>query len=58
MKTKTALRFLFLVTLIVALFCPSCIVVHHKNGKSRGWNKNPNNPHHPHSSNPGKGKPK
>ena len=35
----------------------SCIVHHdHGRGKQKGWHKNPNNPHHPGSTNPGKGK--
>jgi hypothetical protein len=36
----------------------SCLVVstQHDNGKHKGWNKNSNNPHHPNSTNPGKGK--
>lgn len=35
----------------------SCIVVHkHDNGKHKGWFKNPNNPHHPGSKNPGHNK--
>jgi hypothetical protein len=32
----------------------SCLVVHKDNGK-RGWTKNTNNPHHPNTTNPGKG---
>lgn len=35
----------------------SCAVrVNHDNGKHKGWYKNSNNPHHPHSTNPGKHK--
>lgn len=35
----------------------SCFVVLEKdNGKHKGWYKNPNNPHHPNSTNPGKAK--
>ena len=31
----------------------SCVVLVKKdNGKHKGWFKNPNNPHHPHSTNP------
>ena len=33
----------------------SCIVVHDNGGK-KGWFKNSNNPHHPHSTNPGHGR--
>jgi hypothetical protein len=37
----------------------SCIVfVKKDNGKHKGWTKNPNNPHHPASTNPGKAKAK
>jgi hypothetical protein len=37
----------------------SCVVVHTKdNGKHKGWRKNPNNPHHPNSTNPGHAKQK
>jgi hypothetical protein len=32
-------------------------VLHKKdNGKHKGWYKNPNNPHHPNSTNPGNSK--
>jgi len=35
---------------------PSCTVFAKPgSGHHKGWNKNPNNPHHPHSTNPGKG---
>jgi hypothetical protein len=35
----------------------SCIVFYKKdNGKHKGWYKNPNNPHHQNSTNPGKSK--
>jgi len=35
----------------------SCLVVTGKdNGQHRGWYKNPNNPHHPATTNPGKAK--
>jgi hypothetical protein len=33
----------------------SCLVVHDTGGSKKGWSKNSNNPHHPHSTNPGKG---
>jgi hypothetical protein len=34
----------------------SClVVVREDNGRHKGWFKNSNNPHHPHSTNPGKG---
>lgn len=46
-----ALGLFFLVNLT------SCFVVLEKdNGKHRGWYKNPNNPHHPNTTNPGKSK--
>ncbi|HEX8515527.1 MAG TPA: hypothetical protein VF868_04955 [Bacteroidia bacterium] len=32
----------------------SCLVVAHRDQK-RGWTKNSNNPHHPNTTNPGKG---
>jgi hypothetical protein len=31
----------------------SCISVKKDNGKHKGWFKNPNNPHHPLTTNPG-----
>lgn len=35
----------------------SCFIVLEKeNGKHKGWYKNPNNPHHPETTNPGKSK--
>ncbi|MDQ3192237.1 MAG: hypothetical protein M3Q58_11655 [Bacteroidota bacterium] len=35
----------------------SCIILYPKdNGKHKGWFKNSKNPHHPHSTNPGKSK--
>lgn len=35
----------------------SCFVfVSKESGQKKGWNKNSNNPHHPHSTNPGKAK--
>lgn len=58
MKTSITIR---LITIIVlSIFFTSqtaCVVVYKKdNGKRKGWNKNPNNPHHPNSTNPGKSK--
>ncbi|MDQ3109119.1 MAG: hypothetical protein M3R17_04415 [Bacteroidota bacterium] len=37
----------------------SCTVRTYKkdNGKHKGWYKNPNNPHHPNSTNPGNANP-
>jgi ABC-type oligopeptide transport system substrate-binding subunit len=51
-------------TIAVLLLCmgflfstTSCVVlVKENNGKHKGWFKNPNNPHHPYSTNPGKSK--
>lgn len=31
----------------------SCVVIKKDNGKHKGWYKNPNNPHHPNTTNPG-----
>lgn len=46
-----ALSFFFVINIT------SCFVVYEKdNGKHKGWYKNPNNPHHPNSTNPGKAK--
>ncbi|MBA3681355.1 MAG: hypothetical protein H0W73_09355 [Bacteroidetes bacterium] len=33
----------------------SCVVYRKDNGNHRGWYKNPNNPHHPATTNPGNG---
>jgi len=50
----SGLLFLFL---IVSLNSCAVVVVDKKdNGKHKGWTKNTNNPHHPQSTNPGKGK--
>lgn len=47
----------FVLTSILFLGQTSCIGVYRKdNGKHKGWFKNPNNPHHPNSTNPGKAK--
>lgn len=51
-------------TLAISVLCiglllnlTSCLVLVNKdNGKHKGWYKNPNNPHHPNSTNPGKSK--
>lgn len=49
-----------IITILVLCFgllisVPSCTVfVKKDNGQHKGWNKNPNNPHHPQSTNPGK----
>lgn len=53
---KTVKTFAALTFGIVILFGTSCVVVEkHDNGKHKGWYKNSNNPHHPNSTNPGKG---
>ncbi len=33
----------------------SCLIVHDTGKPKNGWTKNSNNPHHPNSTNPGKG---
>jgi len=54
MKTGKTIAIL-VVCLGLLISVPSCTVfVKKDNGHHRGWNKNPNNPHHPHSTNPGK----
>lgn len=44
----------------IGLLCgaQSCVVVteKHDNGRHNGWYKNPNNPHHPNTTNPGQSK--
>ncbi|MFI5203576.1 MAG: hypothetical protein ACHQF2_03680 [Flavobacteriales bacterium] len=60
MKTPS-LRMAQLLTVMFCLSFSSC-TMHpkhhdkHDNGKHKGWFKNPNNPHHPNSTNPGKSK--
>jgi hypothetical protein len=42
-------------TLGFLLSTTSCVVtLKSDNGNHKGWYKNPNNPHHPHTTNPGK----
>jgi hypothetical protein len=56
MKTlKTFIKLSLCATLILST--SSCLVFVGKDGGGgkRGWHKNTNNPHHPHSTNPGKG---
>lgn len=56
MKT---LRMILKLTLCATILfsTSSCLVLVDKdNGKHKGWRKNSNNPHHPHSTNPGKSK--
>lgn len=55
MKNRIAL---FLIALSIG--ASSCVMVKtkHDNGKHKGWYKNPNNPHHPASTNPGQTKQK
>lgn len=53
--------------LLTSISFTSCVVARtpapHDNGRHTGWHKNPNNPHHPattnpgHTKAPGKGKP-
>lgn len=55
MKKLKSYSPLFLLTLGL-FYISSCIVVPAgNNGRHRGWYKNPNNPHNPASTNPGKG---
>ncbi len=44
--------------LVLSLSQTSCLVVHHRHssGTPKGWNKNTNNPHHPNTTNPGRGR--
>ncbi|MCD6068295.1 MAG: hypothetical protein K0S33_3121 [Bacteroidetes bacterium] len=54
-----AIKFTIASLLISFLLVPqlSCIVTtRHDNGKHKGWYKNPNNPHNPNTTNPGKTK--
>jgi len=53
---KSVRIFLILAFCTGFLFNTSSCVVSGKsdNGKHKGWYKNPNNPHHPNSTNPGK----
>lgn len=53
---KTVRLFTALIVGVVFMFSTSsCFVfVNKDNGHHKGWYKNPNNPHHPKSTNPGK----
>jgi hypothetical protein len=43
-------------TFLIITFCASsCVVIQKDNGRHKGWYKNPNNPHHPATTNPGRG---
>lgn len=59
MKTFKAIITISLL-LFIYLSQTSCVyrttVVKKDNGKHKGWFKNPNNPHHPNSTNPGNAK--
>lgn len=56
MKKMKIIMILVLCTGLL-LNATSCLVfVNKDNGKHKGWYKNPNNPHHPNSTNPGKSK--
>jgi hypothetical protein len=51
------LLFILPLTLMLMLITTSCLVLVEKDsGKHKGWYKNTNNPHHPKTTNPGKGK--
>lgn len=45
--------FLALLSSAILLSTTACVTVKHDNGKHKGWTKNPNNPHHPNTTNPG-----
>jgi hypothetical protein len=46
-----------IICLALVFSVTSCVVLVGKdNGRHEGWHKNSNNPHHPHSTNPGKSK--
>jgi hypothetical protein len=53
MKSLKAISLMFLTVILFNL--TSCLVLTpaSNNGKHKGWYKNPNNPHHPNSTNPG-----
>ncbi|MCX6320463.1 MAG: hypothetical protein NTX93_01475 [Bacteroidia bacterium] len=56
MKTFKTIATLLL-CLVLLFGATSCVVLVKKdNGYHKGWFKNPNNPHHPYSTNPGKSK--
>ncbi|MFA5819022.1 MAG: hypothetical protein WC854_07060 [Bacteroidales bacterium] len=56
MKTFKTIATLLL-CLVLLFGATSCVVLVKKdNGRHKGWYKNPNNPHHPYSTNPGKTK--
>jgi hypothetical protein len=48
-----------LITLLLSFIISSgtsCVAYRKDNGKHKGWFKNPNNPHNPNTTNPGKSK--
>lgn len=56
MKIKSFLIILSSLYLLLVLTSCAVVVLEKKdNGKHKGWTKNSNNPHHPNSTNPGKG---
>ena len=56
MKTFKTIATLLL-CLVLLFGVTSCVVLVKKdNGRHKGWFKNPNNPHNPYSTNPGKSK--
>lgn len=54
---KVKIFMIFVLCTGLLLNATSCLVLVSKdNGKHNGWYKNPNNPHHPNSTNPGQSK--
>lgn len=49
---------ILMIVYLAFLFCSTSCVVFSKgdNGRHKGWQKNPNNPHHQNSTKPGKSK--
>jgi len=56
MKTFRALAMLLLCMGLLFSTSSCAVFVTRDNGHHRGWHKNPNNPHHSYSTNPGKSK--
>lgn len=54
---KTPIIKTLAVSLIISTFLSCAVVVADRkdNGNHNGWTKNTNNPHHPNTTNPGKG---
>lgn len=56
MKTLKTISIMSLSVFLVINLTSCFIVLEKENGKHKGWYKNPNNPHHPNTTNPGKSK--